>query len=244
MNTPNIHEVAKQFNYFTTENLTGDFLAYYNERLKDNKYQHEKSLFPDFFNNCSEFETGFFWECRIQDEGTEKEYKYIEGGKRLLMKKGTDKILMLQEGWRAKNKFYLHPLYNYINKLTAKLSSYERNEAVKKITEPNLIGVFTIAKLNDWVNYCLLLLDTYEALKNKIEGKNNEALKTVNDFINNLNGKCEIKKDSQNLNFWIDTKIFSVRFAIHSDSGYLEQKISFKGNLNDITKITTYTPSN
>jgi hypothetical protein len=238
MNKTNIHEVAKKFNYFTAENLTGDFLAYYNERLKDNKYKHENSLFPDFFNNCSEFETGFFWECRIQDEGTEKEYKYIEQSERLLMKKGTDIILMLKKDWKAKDKFYLHPLYNYVNKLTSNLSSYERNEATKKLIQPNLIGVFTVSKLNAWADYCFILLDTYTAVKNKIEGKNSEALKTVNDFINSLGGKCEIRKDSKNLNFWIDTNLFSVSFIIHSDSGYLEQKISYKGGLNNISKIT------
>jgi hypothetical protein len=238
-----IETLAANFNLFTTENLPEKFKAYYNERIETNEYKKNVGLIPEFILNNSNYESGIFWECRIQDEGTKKECYYIEHSYKLVLKKDSSTLLMLMSNYNTKGKFCLHPYFGELRSLENKIDSYKKRYEIEKLKKPCLIGVFSEKKLNDWVNYCNDYINTLKALNNEISEKNKVAEKEINDFINSLNGKCTVRvweaKYNDYKSWCIETELFEVNFKLTEESGYLQQEIKFKGNLNNVAAITT-----
>ena len=233
----NLKTIAAQFNLFEENNLPQDYQNYWDNQM--NEYNKAKGVvLPQFLVDNSNFEIGLFFKCEVQDKETENEYKYIEHSYILVKSKDSEIICILQFDSKSK-KYYLHPYYELIAKFNRGLSSYERQDVYNKLREiePNYIGVFTEKKLNDWLNFCTIKLKALEDKYNEVCGKNEEGRQTVLNFIKSLNGKCEVKEFKNS--WFIKTKFFSVEFNLDVQSGYLDKKIRFEGNLNDIIEIET-----
>ena len=231
----NIQAIAAQYNLYLQSDLPKEYKEYWDTRM--NEYNKGlKVTIPQFIVDNPNFETGLFFECRTQDEGTEEEYKYIEHNFILVKRHGSDLICMLMEN---KGKYHLFPYYGQIREFNLNVSVDERKETYTLLqkVEPNQIGVFTEKKLNDWYDHCQLTVDTYRKKYEEISGKSEESKQIVLDFIEKLGDKCTVK---QHKNWWaVETKHFYVDFTLDYRSGWLDKKIRFKGDLQSIIDIET-----
>jgi hypothetical protein len=229
-----IQAIAAQYNLYLQSDLPKEYKEYWDNRM--NEYNKGlKVAIPQFIVDNPNFDVGLFFECRIQDEGTEKEYKYIEHNYILVKREGSDLICMLKSN--NKGKYYLYPYYSLLRKFISDISNHETKEVYEELLrkEPNLIGVFTEKKLNDWFDHCQLKVHLFKQKYEEINGKSEESKQIVLDFIEKLGDKCTVK---QHKNWWaVETKHFYVDFTLDYQSGWLDQKIRFKGKLQSIIDI-------
>lgn len=191
--------------------------------------RHKKDI-PEFLKTMPNIEVGLFYECKVQDENTDKMMYYIEHSYILIMRKNSINVLMLN---MYKDKYNTHPYYGITSEYR-EISYYLREDAIKDLQEPNSIGVFTSNKVNDWINYCDQYIDALNLLSQKVEDANIKIQKQIDDFISNLPG-CKVIRYSNKT--WITTSLFEVIFEHNKGEKYLNTKITFKGNLNDITQL-------
>jgi hypothetical protein len=228
-----IHDIAKEFNLYTYENMSEEYKDIYDNKL--NKWNKEiKTPIPNLFLNNDSFEIGIFFQCKIEEE-----YKYIEHQYTLIKYKNSDILFRLHEVARKKDKYELGLYFDYYNKYQ-NISYHNRNEAIKTIQEPNYIGVFTEQKVLNWIEYNLKYIEVMENLLNEINAKNIENEREVLKYIDSLEGKGEVRKRTiQNeIQYYISTNLFDVNFTIHLGSSYLSESFRFKGNIKDIVNIT------
>ena len=233
-----IHEIAKEFNLYTYENMSEEYKDIYNNEL--NSYRKEVNIpIPSFFINNNSFEIGVFFECKIYEEATEKEHKYIDHQFTLIKYKNSDILFRLHEVARKKDKYEISLYFDYYNKYH-NISYHNRNEAIKTIQEPNYIGVFTEQKALNWIEYNLKYIEVMENLLNEINTKNIENEREVLKYIDSLEGKAEVRKRTikNEIEYSISTDLFDINFTLHLGSSYLSQNFRFKGNTNDIVNIT------
>jgi len=115
-----------------------------------------------------------------------------------------------------------------------KISHYKRDEALKTISEPQKIGVFSVKKLDAWINYCIDYKNTLDALLNDVTEKNKQVDEEIKNFIDSLPQKTV--RDHKD-RVYIDTDLFSVIFEIDRPSAYLRTDIRYKGGLENVVKI-------
>lgn len=227
-----IEQLAEKFNLFTAENLPETHKEYYDKMLKDNSYKLGRNNLPDFFKNYKGCEIGTFYECRKDTDYQKKITYYIERVYNLFLAPDSNYLLMLMD---YKGKYYFHPFYNYWHKYHG-IGNTERNKVINSLKEPNKIGVFTDKKLNDWFLYCNELMRAMEKLYNSHNSKTNVIQSEVDTFCKRMR-EAGARITGENP-WWIDTDLFSVRLTIHKDSNYLEKNITFRGNLNQVAKLT------
>ena len=231
-----IQAIAAQYNLYLQSDLPKEYKEYWDTRM--NEYNKGlKAVIPQFIADNPNFETGLFFECRIQDEGTEKEHKYIEHNYILVKHRRSDLICVLKSN--NKGKYYLYPYYGLVRKFISGVSSHEVGYVNGELsrTEPNYVGVFTEKKLNDWYDHCQLTVDLFKQKYEEVNGKSEESRQIVLDFIEKLGDKCTVK---QHKNWWVvETKHFYVDFALDYQCGWLDKKIRFKGDLQSIIDIET-----
>lgn len=227
-----IEQLAEKFNLFTAENLPETHKEYYDKMLKDNSYKLGRNNLPDFFKNYKGCEIGTFYECRKDTDYQKKITYYIERVYNLFLAPDSNYLLMLMD---YKGKYYFHPFYNYWYKYHG-IGNTERNKVINSLKEPNKIGVFTDKKLNDWFLYCNELMRAMEKLYNSHNSKTNVIQSEVDTFCKRMR-EAGARITGENP-WWIDTDLFSVRLTIHKDSNYLEKNITFRGNLNQVAKLT------
>lgn len=98
-----IQAIAAQYNLFLQSDLPKEYKEYWDTSMNE-YHKGLKAVIPQFIVDNPNFETGLFFECLIQDEGTEKEYKYIRSNYILVRQKGSDLICMLKTN--NKGKYY------------------------------------------------------------------------------------------------------------------------------------------
>jgi hypothetical protein len=233
----NIHDIAKEFNLYTYENMSEEYKYIYENEL--NSYRKEVNIpIPSFFINNNSFEIGVFFECKIF-EGMEKEHKYIDHQYTLIKYKNSDILFRLHEVARKKDKYELSLYFDYYNKYHS-ISYDNKTKAIKTIQEPNYIGVFTEQKILNWIEYNLKYIEVMENLLNELNAKNIENEREVLEYIDSLEGKGKVSRRTiQNeIQYSISTDLFDINFTLHLGSSYLSQNFRFKGNTNDIVNIT------
>ena len=225
-----LKNIAAETNRFTLEDVPNQWR--HNEYCT-HKLNREYEPIPDFLLNLEGYEVGHFFECKIQDEGTEKELYHIGDSTSILIKKkGSDIILRLSKSWSTK-KYTFHLDYKILNKYQG--INYDiKNRKLKELKEPNGIGVFTTKKVNDWFQYNTEYLNILETLLTEIEDGNAKIEREIADFCVNLKG-AEVSK-YQNITD-VNSPLFRVRFTHYKDQKYLNTKIEFKGNLQDILDL-------
>jgi hypothetical protein len=178
------------------------------------------------------YEIDLFFECRTQDEGTAKELNYIEHSHIIVKRKDSDVLMILKESYKSE-RYFFHLAYHLLHKYH-KISHYKRDEALKTISEPQKIGVFSVKKLDAWINYCIDYKNTLDALLNDVTEKNKQVDEEIKNFIDSLPQKTV--RDHKD-RVYIDTDLFSVIFEIDRPSAYLRTDIRYKGGLENVVKI-------
>jgi len=230
-----IEQLAEAFNLYTVENLPETHKVYYNQMLSNDSYKLKGDNLPDFFKEYNGCEIGTFYECREERDYSGKITYYIERGYVLYLAPDSDYLLMLMN---YKGKYYFHPFYNYWHKYHG-IGNTERNKVINSLKEPNKIGVFTDKKVKEWFNYCDDLMSAMENMYKSHNSKTNEIQSEVDGFCKRMR-EAGARITGENP-YWIDTDLFSIRLTIHKDSNYLEKNINFRGNLNQVAKLTEIT---
>jgi len=230
-----IEQLAEAFNLYTVENLPETHKVYYNQMLSNDSYKLKGDNLPDFFKEYNGCEIGTFYECREERDYSGKITYYIERGYVLYLAPDSDYLLMLMN---YKGKYYFHPFYNYWHKYHG-ISNTERNKVINSLKEPNKICVFTDKKVNDWFKYCDDLMAAMENMYKSHNSQTNEIQSEIDTFCKRMReAGAKITGDNP---YWIDTDLFSIRLTIHKDSNYLEKNVTFRGNLNQVAKLTEIT---
>lgn len=234
-----LQEIASKFNLFTYEGMTQEYKDIFDNKLNDYSKKPRFTI-PEFFNNNPSFEIGIYYQCKVEDARTDKEYKYIEHNYILVKYINSELIFILSDIWNKQGKFSLYPYYEYFNKFNS-ISNSLKNAVREKENEPNYIGVFSDKKVIQWVTYQERQINALNALLIEVNNKNIENENFVNDFIKKLGDKATVSKweNRTQKHYNIHTALFDVYFTIHLDINYLEKKISFKGDINEIIKITS-----
>jgi hypothetical protein len=224
-----LKQLAAEKSFYTLNDLP--------KKWKDSEYSkhkidlgHLSSHFLNLKQLCGDdIEIDYFYECRTQDAGTNKEIYYIEHAATLLRKKDSQIVCSLIGN---RNKYFVHPHWRFHN--FNEMSGYERQNAVKDLKEPNRIGVFSQKKLIAWLNYC----DEYaSAINNKINvinTKNEANQKEIDNFVKSCKGS---KVEGYANKVWVTAKLFEVIFEMDKSSGFMSKKITFKGTIDDIVKL-------
>jgi hypothetical protein len=230
-------ELAKEHNLFSIDNLPEYALndGYFVERLDWHKERASKHHIPEGLKDIKGITFGVFNEVRAQkyNNSDEVELYYIDWTYTLILVDGSQTVLQLIVD--RKDKYWLYPLYSVINKLTHNLPNHKRQEAIKKLKEPNRIGVFTFKKLNDWNTHCIEYLQALENCKNEVNNIEQENRNKINKTIEALKDVSKVTTHTNR--FWIETPNFEIRFELLDGGTYLKQEIQYKGGIDNLIKI-------
>lgn len=225
----NLQQLTADLNLFTVENIP--------LRYKTDSYDHRIKIgnrdIPEYLKAYKGIEIGLFYECKQDTDYQGKISYYIDHSYVILKSTGNDILIMLRQD--RNNKYTLHPYYSHLHKYQ-NISYHLREEKLKGLKEPNLIGVFSDKKVNDWLIYCAEYIRLMDELYNEVNGKNEAIEEKIKSFIQSIPG-CKVSTYHNKTD--IDTKYFCIRFEHFKDQNYLSTKIEFKGKLEDITKIET-----
>ena len=229
-----IKDKAAEFNYYQLDNIPQNALkdAWFNDRLEWYKESYNKKIIPESLKELN-FQIGVFMKVKQQLNSMTNEHElyFCDHCYILIYDVSNDILLQLSE---SRGKYWFYPIHEVINRLTANMSSDQRQDAIKGIKEPNQIGVFTANKVLAYFEYCKLYVG---ALKNKaILISNKESLNRIEieNFIKSLNNP---KVTNHKNVYWIDTNYFEVKFELVNNGTYLDKTIKYKGTLSDILTI-------
>lgn len=227
--TNNLKTLAASFNLYQLQDIPA--------RYKNDYFEHRINCghkdIPADLLNIKSIEIGLFYECK-QDTNYKNEVTYYVDHSFILIKEINSPVLCMLMA-NSSNKYWLHPYYSLIHKYHG-ISSYKRNDTIKALKEPNMIGVFNEKKVKDWFNYCYSYITALEDLYNLYNSENEKIEQSIKEFIQNNKG-CEVSTYNNITD--ITAGLFRIRFTHHKDQKYLNTEITFKGTLNDITKINS-----
>lgn len=226
--TATLKEICKAKNLYTLSDIPNRWRqSRYFERI-----ENDTDDTPQFLKDLKCYEVGKFYECKIQDKGTENELYYIEHSRILVKKEGSNVVMRLAYDSRDK-KYHFHVSWEQLNQFN-NMSSYKRQEAIKSIKEPNYIGVFSEKKVDDWAKYCEDYMNAMLSFNNDLDTKNKAIENEIQTFIDKV--QCTNVQKRDNLT-WVNTPLFEIKFEHSKGSGYLTTKVTFKGQLSDIIKL-------
>ena len=237
--TANFAKKASEYNYYTLENIPVNVLA---DEWFAKSYDFKKELFaknsiPEGLESIPDIEVYAFakvneqFKNNFKDEAKEHELYYIDHFYTLIY---SEKLNLLCQLMNRNGKYYLFPLYDVVNKLHHKTSYEQRKPFLSQIKEPNMIGVFTAKKINDWLNYCIDYVAKCEECLNSVTNKSSENQKIIDETIKSLGG-CNVHKYNNSTE--IQTPLFRITFELLDNGAYLRKKIEYTGTIGDIIKI-------
>lgn len=224
-----LKEICKENSRFTWDEIPEEW-----SESKERKRNPGAVKVPDFLQEMENLETGVFWECRIQDKGTEREYRYIEGYPAILVKMG-DTVAQLSEKkhYNDNKKSFFLPWF-----MGMKYGKMDKTWWPNP-DKPNYIGVWSEKKVKDWLRYVAEYRNAMEAAMEEIESKNLEIEKKIKNFLDTVPGaKVSCYESSiQVEHVRVTTNLFEMRFEHSKRNGYLSEKIEFNGTLLDVSRI-------
>lgn len=229
-------ELAAKYNYFMINEIPENVLV---DKYFAENFQYEKNRFnnvniPEGLLKCENIIFGVFAEVRQQLKSITKEHElfHIDNFKILIYSEKANCLLQLLKN--NKDKYYLHPIYEVLNKLQINTSYEQRKPFINEIFEPNYIGVFTEKKINDWVEYCNQYINALQLCEDKIHSEKNANELIIQNTIDSL-PYAKVSKYHNTTD--IETKLFRMRFNLLNNGAYLINQIEFKGSLNDIISL-------
>jgi hypothetical protein len=232
---PTLKELCESHKMFTFDNIPAE---YNNGRNHERFFRDNPSPIPDFLLSLPNVETGIYWKCSIQDEGTEREYNYVHDYPEILVKSGDVVMRLTGNAYRTKGKYGFRLPY-FIQNSYHELSKDKQNRAAKGIEEPNMVGVWSEKKFNSWVLYVDNYKKSLDAAKDENKDGNEAILKEIADFIATV-PTAKVSVGSYNPlepTTTVRTKHFVVTFKHYKNQAYLRTEIEYKGNLQDVSSI-------
>lgn len=234
-NATTLKELTSKLNLFQFSDIPSEYIS--TQILSGSTYNYSEKVNNDYTlpsELLKNITHGLFWECRKQyknSEPNEVELYYIDGSRLLFLTPKGNLVRLC----KTKDKYSFSLDYSYYHKVQ-NIDYYQREKAFKDsgLIEPNYIGVFTEKKINDWLNYCDAKNEIHEQIILSADSKNTEIEKEIQSFIDSV--KCKVSKWSDNTE--VRTDLFTVVFTHSKKSQYLSKKITFTGELTDITNIT------
>lgn len=225
-----LKDLCKTHNLFTFDEIPEKYRAHIN-----NKTWNEFSP-PAELLAMPNVETGIFYQCRTQDEGTPREYSHAEREGLFVMRDGI--VMQLTgNGYNSKGKYSFFVPY-FLQKEWRKLHHTKMDLVKKSLTEPNWIGVWTAKKVNDWFLHIKSYCDGMALALAENSSKNAEIEAEIAAFAATV-PTAKVQKwggDSPaNTSFYC--KFFDVTFEHYTQSGYVSKKITFKGKIEDVSKF-------
>jgi len=231
--TATLKGICKAHNLYTLSDIP--------EQWKQSRYferiENDIDETPQFLKDLQGYESAKFYECRVQDEGTKDELYYIEHHRILVKKEGSGVVMRLAYDSRAK-KYHFHVTWEQLRQFD-KMDSYKRQEAIKGISEPNYIGVFSSKKVDDWAQYCEDYMKAMLTANDELSAKNTAIEQKIQSFIDSV--QCD-KIQSRDGITWVNTPLFEVKFNHSRASGHLHHTVTFKGELSDIIHLQNLAP--
>lgn len=225
-----LKELAANFNLFTFD----DVPAKYRTNLD------RVSQFSEPIPELPGLESGYFYTCTYDTDYNGKTTFYVQSHGSILCKH-PDHDFMMRLSFDSRAKKYSFFLSWEEMRKYQDISTYLRDNALKGLDKPNMIGVFTAKKITDWVSYCAEYKRRLDALYDEVNEKNSGQVKELKDFaerMKNLGAEVRERMDGKNLTLQIDTGLFDVWIKHHADQNYIEKKIRFEGEIKDVEKIT------
>ena len=234
-----LNNVAKEFNLFTADKLPEIYKK--TQMLNGTPFNFAERIERDIKSNrlpsdiLKEFSNGLFFEAKEQKNSfSDKiELYYINHSYRLFFTPaGNIAILASQKG-----KYYFHPYYAYFRKWD-KIEYTKRENALKKagISEPNQIGVFTIKKIQDWLNYCDKYINCMNTLVEEMSKENEKIENQINEFVKKSGGTFSRWGENPTVTV-VNCGFFEINFKHYKKSQFMNHEIKFKGDLKDILNI-------
>jgi hypothetical protein len=220
---------AAKYGYYQAGNFPEDF----------QKVSFRQPSFPDQLTKLPSeapgYETGIFYKLAIQDKDTAREYRYAEEPQLLVSAKGSGLICWIPSGSYS-DKWDIYPITEQTIKFR-NISRYREADATKHLKEPNKIGVFTDKKINDWLQHCEAKYNAKNELYKAIQAESNAHLETIKDFLSKVDAKVTERDDRNQVDFFVETSVFSIHFFLDKNQAHLRKTVTFKGNFVDIINI-------
>lgn len=205
-----------------------------------------KKNIPEFLLSCNLIEIDVFWQCLIQDKGTDREIKYINNSYTLL-KSLKNEILLILVGntYQHPNKYWFALEYRFRNVLCnlqksphwVSISNEQVRSATKDLKEPNMIGVFTDKKVQHWLDYCEECYEKIKSAVSEIKERNELHKKTIRDTIDSLTEK-RVSGWHNGTRYNIKSGLFEIEFELIIQEAYLSKKVRFNGTVEDAVKLS------
>lgn len=235
--TTKMIELASKYNYFQIDAIPQMYFedAYFAEHF-DSKINHKYSRtieIPEFILNSNTFQVAEFCHISEQFKNVTKEHEsyFIERFVILVYCETANEIMLLHTGYAHKNKYYLHPIWEAINKLQWNTPNNHAPEYVLKTPNYFSLESMTEKKLLNWVNYCNDYLKILEDNANKHSDKKEQNLTEIQKIIHSLpNAKVSTYHDTTQ----IETNLFTITLTLENKGSYLSQKVQYKGTIQDI----------
>lgn len=229
-------QTAASFNLYTGEDLPSIYKS--EQKLGDSVFNYSERInsatmdLPDSILN--EFNPVLLFEAREQKRNfsDEIELYYIENFYTCFFTPNGN-ICLLR--FNSKNKkYYFMPHYGHYREIQ-NISHYKRTELLSSynLKEPQHIGKFTAKKINDWLNYCDLLISAQNEVVKLCDDKNYQIEREIADFCVSSGG--EVYKYASTTE--VTLKNFIIRFDHNRNEQYLSKKITFNGDLNDVLEL-------
>lgn len=229
----NLKEIAASiYNLYQFADIPERYLT----RYKSDGYlpgNYDGNSLPEFLKTLKGYEIGIFYEAKQDTNYTGITNYYIDHSHILIKKEDSDNVMMLRQD--RNKKYYFYPYYGLMHHYQ-NIDYHIKDKSLKELPEPNKIGVFTEKKVNDWFVYNEKYLAILENVLAEVNGKNAEHEKTIKDFIASIPG-CKVSAHDNKT--WVTTKLFEVIFQHNKAEKYLSTQVTFRGSINDITKIET-----
>lgn len=232
--TEKMLKLAESYNYFTFDNIPQKVLSdkWFSERIDWKREQFDKMQIPEGLAKIQGIKVCIFAKISEQFTNVEKEHElyYIDNFYICIYSEKSNSLLQLMCN---KDKYYLHPIYDIVNRLQMNTEYRQCEPFIKAIPEPNLIGVFTEKKVNDWIIYCNEYVAALVACSDFVNDKKATNEAKVQATIEALKG-CKVKK--YNNTTYIETGLFNIVFELLDSGTYLSQKITYNGGLDGIIR--------
>jgi hypothetical protein len=241
-NFKTLQNIAREKNLFTADQIPTHYLQ--PQKIRGSLFNYSEYVnsvkdveFLEYIPKdiLSSFTYGVFFHCYEQKKNFSDEIELY------VIDRNVSILFLTPEGNAArisshKNKFSFNLAYFYFREFDS-VSYHLRQKALNDsgIKEPNSIGVFSVKKISNWLNYCDAYHNTMRDLLDSSNDKNKEIESKIENFIKQAPG-CNVSKWDNKTSVRVKD-LFEVVFEHNKTTCHLYTKISFLGNESDILRI-------
>ena len=228
------NEKAQVYGYYTANNVPRDVMAneYFAQKWEDTKRRCNAMALPVGLNPER---AGVYFKLGKETETSGNVFLFADCVVILVFSDKTDVPMILRE---YKGKYSLFPVWEWMLRERNSIPSGALRACSADLIEPNRIGVFTERKVNEWIDYCLAVMEREMTCINetlmKVEANKKYMRECVADF-EKLGAR--IWGNVKNGEVWINLTGFSIHLELCEYGTFLSKKVDFLGNVEDVLKM-------